>query len=66
MKIEQIILKCVWNHRSPQIAKAILRKKTKARDIKFSDFSLYYKTIIIKKYWHKKRHRDGTEKRDPK
>ena len=47
-ELEQTSLKFLQNHKTPQIAKAILKKKSKARASKILDFKLYYKTVVIK------------------
>jgi hypothetical protein len=48
-EIEKSILKYIWKHKIPGVAKTIMSKTSNIGGFTISDFKLYYRVIVTKK-----------------
>ena len=56
--LEQKISQFIWNHKRPQIAKAVLIKKNGTGGINLSNFRLYCRATVIKRVWYWRKNRN--------
>ena len=63
-ELEQINLKCLWNHKRSRIARTILRKKTQFGGVTLPDFRQYYKATAIKQHGIGQKHTDQCKRRE--